>query len=732
MKLRFCAFLALLLVPHFCLAQPMADRVPSDAVIYFGWQGGDSLGTAYDQSHLKGVIDSSTIPQFFSEFLPRVIEQLGKEDAQAAAVFRSVHGIGRVFWPKPCAIYFGGIDMNAPAPMPRLTLIADGGADAQKMLESINPLVESLNRAGVPLVASVHAKRFVTISVGADIAGPFAGLLGDGADKTVPPLNARPEFTDTLRQVQKNPTVALYIDADAALKLIDQIAAGEGAGVQQHIANVRDAMGLAGIKRIAAAAGFDGADWGTQCFVAAPAPRNGLLAMLDNKPLSEATLKLIPKTSNYAAAGRLDVAKAFNAIRALIGDLDPDTQKMLDQGLGAAGAMTAVNLQTQLFEPLGDEWAFFTDPNVGGNSIMGFVLVNHLDDAKTVETALDKLGLAIGNIITAQAQGDGITIAMRQTKVADVNVRYWGLPFFSPSWTIKDGNLYIALQPQLVASAAAGAGKAGSILDNPTFTATRKRLAVENAANVSYIDLRETVTSSYATTLAMARLGLGFADMFGMQAPPMVLPPLHKLREQLGPASSATWTDDAGWHMKSITPFPGSELFATEANLLMAQQALALSVMLPAMNRGREAANRVKCASNMRQMGQGVLLYANDHKGKYPQNVGELAQTDILQQWEIYVCPDAGIAPPPPDVQKDPKKFSPWINQNATYVYLGATMNNTNPADQVLMYEKPGNHPGRQGLNVLYNDGHVEWVMMPNLIPQLKTQGAPLPEGFNQ
>jgi prepilin-type processing-associated H-X9-DG protein len=588
------------------------------------------------------------------------------------------------------------------------------------MLNSLNPLIEALNRGGVPLVASVHGKRFVTLSVGADISGPFAGLLGDAADKTAPALSTQKEFTAAMGAVQKQPVLALYIDAEAALKLVDQIAAGEGAAAQQHIANVRDAMGLAGVKRIACAAGFEGADWGTQCFVAAPAPRNGLLAMLDGKPLGDGILKVIPKTSNYAAAGRLDVAKAFTAIRALVGDLDPDSQKMLDQGLGAAAAMTAVNLQTQLFDPLGDEWAMFTDPNVGGNSMMGFVLVNRLDDAKTLETALDKLGLAIGNIITAQTQGEGMIIAMRQTKVGDVNVRYWGLPFFSPSWTIKDGNLYVALQPQLVASAAAASGKGGSILDNETFIAARKRVGGANAGSIGYINLQETITSSYATNLAMARMGLGFADLFGMQAPPMVLPPLHKLREHLGPASSATWSDDAGWHMKSVSPFPASEIFATEANLMMAQQAIGLAVMLPAMNAGKERANRVKCASNMRQMGQGVLLYANDHKGTYPPMLGDLA-TEADINWQVFLCPDAGQQPPAQDVQRDPKKMAVWINQNAQYIYVGANMNGNMPADRILMYERQENHAG-QGLNVLFNDGHVEWMNQANFMRDLQQQ----------
>jgi len=719
------SILLTLVVASVALAQPMAERVPGDAVVYVGWQGTDSL-SGYEKSHLKGVIDSSNLPQFFSEFLPRVIERIGKQDAQAAAVFRSAYGVGRVFITRPCAIYFGGLELGGAGPMPKLTLIADGGADAQKMIDSLNPLVESLNRAGVPLVASVHGKRFVTLSVGVDISGAFAGLLGDAADKTLPPLSGQKEFADAIKQVQKQPVVAFYIDADAALKLVDQVAAGEGAQMQQHIANVRDAMGLGGIKNIACAAGFESANWATQCFVGAPSPRNGLLAMLDGKPLGDEILKVVPKSANYVTAWRFDVAKAYSAIRALVGDLDPDAQKMMDQGTAAASAMTGVNLQTQFFEPLGDQWAVFVDPNVGGNSMMGFVLVNKLDDAKTVEMALDKLGLAIGNIITGQTAGDGMTIAMRQTKVGDLNVRYWGLPFFSPSWTIKDGNLFVALQPQIVASAAAGEGKGGSILENAKFAAARQALGGANASSISYVDLQETITSSYATTLAMGRMGVGFADMFGIEAPPMIIPPLHKLREHLGTASSVSWTDDAGWHSKSVSPFPGSEVFATEANLLVAQQALAVSILLPALNQAKERANRVKCASNMRQVGQGMLLYANDHKGKYPDTLGQLVEADINPL--VFVCPSGNTAPPPPEIQRDAKKVAEWINTNSDYVYLGAGLTNNTPADQILAYEKLNDHD-QQGMNLLFGDGHVEWEIAPRAMQRIQENAARLKDG---
>src|SRR3954451_21214718 len=46
--------------------------------------------------------------------------------------------------------------------------------------------------------------------------------------------------------------------------------------------------------------------------------------------------------------------------------------------------------------------------------------------------------------------------------------------------------------------------------------------------------------------------------------------------------------------------------------------ALLISILLPSLNRARETANRVKCASNLRQIGQAILLYANENKQQYP------------------------------------------------------------------------------------------------------------------
>jgi len=46
--------------------------------------------------------------------------------------------------------------------------------------------------------------------------------------------------------------------------------------------------------------------------------------------------------------------------------------------------------------------------------------------------------------------------------------------------------------------------------------------------------------------------------------------------------------------------------------------ALLISILMPALSQAKERANRVKCASNLRQIGQGLLLYAGDNRGVYP------------------------------------------------------------------------------------------------------------------
>jgi prepilin-type N-terminal cleavage/methylation domain-containing protein/prepilin-type processing-associated H-X9-DG protein len=91
--------------------------------------------------------------------------------------------------------------------------------------------------------------------------------------------------------------------------------------------------------------------------------------------------------------------------------------------------------------------------------------------------------------------------------------------------------------------------------------------------------------------------------------------------------------------------------------------ALLISILLPSLNRARETANRVKCASNLRQIGQAILLYANENKGAYPRTYYNSVAAPGSCTWGTNF---AGSAQPPDPFQSG----GPTANDVTAALYL--------------------------------------------------------------
>lgn len=705
---RLIAALMIAGLPTMAFGQALADHVPADAIIYVGWRGENSLGPGFEGSNFKKVLDQSQIPQFIDEFLPALADRVAKEHpdtAQAIGVFRSVAG---PMWRHPSAFFFAGVDFTNPnQPMPHAGLICDAGDESAALEKQVQGLLQNVGNIPVPINV-VRSGNLVAVLAG--YSNPQAALPGGQGGGAA--LSGDANFTEALGEVSKDAVGTGYINFEALFSLIDrvvQMAAPPEA--QQAWPKVEQAMGLRGLKRMIFTQGFDGPEWGTRVFVSAPEPRQGLLAMLDQaKPLSSQIYATIPENVRMAGATHFDLGGLVSALQSAAAQIDPNIGQMIDGVFQQVSQTVGVDVRKDFFGSLGDEWAFYIDPKVMGRSMLSFTVVNHLKDPAKAEESILKVEQFVTSTISQQLdqQKPKMSLSVEQIHSGDVTIHYLGTPFVAPAWAVSNGNLYIGLYPQVVAAAAAqGAGHGHSILNNTSFTNLRQKLGGDNATSFQYMDLPNLMPDSYGAWVAISRAG-GFGDLFGVPAPPQVLPTLDKIMPYVSPSGAVSWVDAKGAHARAIEPFPGSELLSSDPLAFgPAQEAMMVSVLLPALNKAREQAARVSSANNLRQIGLGALMYADKQNGSLPPDLGTIFSEEDISP-SVFVNPRNKSALPGNfgSMSKDQQKQ--WIDQSSDYMWFGAGKKNTAGPEQVIASEKP--EGASDGLNMLFCDGHVEFV----------------------
>src|SRR5688500_3971056 len=85
---------------------------------------------------------------------------------------------------------------------------------------------------------------------------------------------------------------------------------------------------------------------------------------------------------------------------------------------------------------------------------------------------------------------------------------------------------------------------------------------------------------------------------------------------------------------------------STEVLICLAILLLGSSFTFAQLARAREVANRIKCASNLKQMGMAMLLYSNENRGAYPRGRSDLnTNADPKPVWGTPYG-DAALIPP--------------------------------------------------------------------------------------
>jgi hypothetical protein len=711
-RTAFALFALCLALPSF--AQPLIDQVPEEAALYVGWRGATDMGPDYDGSHMQGVIEQTgllkALPQLFEAAQAFGQEMEGEEVGELVGMGGTLWS---AMWANGGAMYMLPPQQNGP-PIPRFAVMWNKGEDEQQLRAALSKLVEMANQNGPPdqpMAFMGNAGDAVFISVGFDASQAPAQSL-----------KATARYGTAARQVDADGALVVYVDAQEWIKQVDGFVQQQKQQAEQFDQpadpftelwpTLRDASGLSGVNRLMLSAGITDKNWHTKLFLDAPAPRTGVLSLVDNKPIKATQLAHVPKSATYLQVFSIDPARVLEVTRDIMAVAEPNAAEQMDKGLKEISEELGVNLEADIINGLGPVWSVYIDPMIAGNGFASMVMVNELRDPKSVEQALAKL-TEKANAAMAEELDDGpIKVRLLTQEIKGTKIGYLGVPYVAPAWMIHDGRLYVSLFPQGLEMALEHSGKAGdSILANEAFLKTTDKFGDKPYTGLSFTDLPETAADGYGINLMIVQTLAGFGEMMSGKPSSMRMPPIGKVMPYIEPAGAVTWVADDGLHMHSVEPFPGSALLGPAKGLestMAVSGPLAIGVMLPALGAARDAAQDAQAMANARQVAVAMFAYAADHKDQAPDDIAKLRE--YVGDDELFFSPDSLRA------QEMPFNFDDWdqarqdtfVRKNSSYVLvpLGKLFEVENPSETIALFQRPDDTLG-DAIIVAWADGHT-------------------------
>jgi len=142
--------------------------------------------------------------------------------------------------------------------------------------------------------------------------------------------------------------------------------------------------------------------------------------------------------------------------------------------------------------------------------------------------------------------------------------------------------------------------------------------------------------------------------------------------------------------------------------------AVLAAMLMPALAKARESANRADCINNLKQIGIAIQLYSNDNRNRMPVggdgssygtvNLQPLLDIEAIQSPKIFICRSSK------DTESNSKNDSDvysLADDNCSYLYYAGFVMTDLTADMGYMRDKDKNHTKPGYGNVLFGDGHV-------------------------
>ena len=475
--------------------------------------------------------------------------------------------------------------------------------------------------------------------------------------------------------------LVIHADLQKTIGVVDAIARLEDPNTAAAIAKVLKESGLSGVRAFTARVGFAGPDLVMGSFLEVAGPRVGLLAAL--KPVDPVLLDMVDGRAMTVGVANLDVAGAYDVVLRAVKAASGEAGATMEKGLAALESEAKVSLRKGLLESLAGPAVFYT---LGVGTMPeapagGFVAMIKLKDAEVFEKTMTGLGA-----FAVAESGSALQIS-EQKREDGRTVHTWMIPQLAmmqvmPVWSVANGYAVIgsnagAHDALLKQMASTGEGRK-SIRDTAGYKEVASRLS-DNLVTLDYADSQMQYTQAMMVFQQFWPMATMLAAQANFKLPP-TLPSLGEIIKDMKPMCRSRWVGPDGIYTQYRGP--GIEVSLSS----IAGASLGAGILLPAMAGARDRARDVAGMSNLKQIGLGLMMYAEDHQGDWPAN---------LEQAKSYFG-SSGIL----ESLRKPKDF-----EGPSYVYVGGQPKTTDPRN-IVVYENPEFCTDR--INVLFLDGHVE------------------------
>lgn len=541
---------------------PMAQRVPSDALVYVGWAGADSVRQTYAGSHAEALLNASNFQVLLERTFPALGQSLGSQNEKARPWVKFSSEILPILFRHPTAIAFGGVDWtNAEQPLPRILLVCDAGNEAPALRSKLAELFTMVKKIELVTLMDVQGS-VVYLSLGWQKLD-----LAQTGDNDATSLLRDERFNSAMQGMVPKPATALFLDLPGLVRFAEE-AARRDKGEQgvQDLHKFLDASGLRGLGTIALTTGFADKLYVTHAFVETRGARTGLLGLLDEEPIDEALLAAVPADAGFVAAGRFDASKLLEAARNAIMVAQPNQVGDFEQGLKFINMVMGADIENDLLGALGTSWAAYTSPQTT-DTALGIVAINKPTEPQRVDSALKNLSMSLAMLINdnAQKKGQPYRLSSREISSPQGTLHYLDLPLIAPAWSTGEELVYFGFFPQTVASARVATIQE-SFAQSAAFESVKRLAAGKPIRGFTFVDLPRYSGRAYMQANMLLQLGSGVLSGYGeannlaARFPPMVLPPYATFREHVTPAVGVSFVDQRGLHVRSTEPFPFSGL----------------------------------------------------------------------------------------------------------------------------------------------------------------------------